>query len=108
MSIHEECGVFGVFSGRMADVANISYYGLYALTSINILALTIAVVMAVLVYFILVIKMGAVSEEELRSMPKGHLLVKVAKKMRLLKEEAEISFQKEISESSDDDYWLDD
>ena len=31
MSIHEECGVFGVFSGRMADVANISYYGLYAL-----------------------------------------------------------------------------
>ena len=31
MSIHDECGVFGVFSGRMADVANISYYGLYAL-----------------------------------------------------------------------------
>ena len=31
MSIHEECGVFGVFSGKMADVANISYYGLYAL-----------------------------------------------------------------------------
>lgn len=31
MSIHEECGVFGVFSDVPADVANITYYGLYAL-----------------------------------------------------------------------------
>lgn len=31
MSIHEECGVFGVFSPEVTDVAGISYYGLYAL-----------------------------------------------------------------------------
>ena len=31
MSIHEECGVFGVMSSAPADVARISYYGLYAL-----------------------------------------------------------------------------
>ena len=31
MSIHEECGVFGVFSKTPIDVANITYYGLYAL-----------------------------------------------------------------------------
>ena len=31
MSIHEECGVFGVISPKPVDVANISYYGLYAL-----------------------------------------------------------------------------
>ena len=31
MSIHEECGVFGVFSEKPADVAGIAYYGLYAL-----------------------------------------------------------------------------
>ena len=31
MSIHEECGVFGVISPNPADVASISYYGLYAL-----------------------------------------------------------------------------
>ena len=31
MSIHEECGVFGVFSPRVVDVASIVYYGLYAL-----------------------------------------------------------------------------
>ena len=26
MSIHEECGVFGVISPKPVDVANISYY----------------------------------------------------------------------------------
>lgn len=31
MAIHEECGVFGVYSKETADVAKISYYGLYAL-----------------------------------------------------------------------------
>lgn len=31
MSIHEECGVFGVISEKPTDVAAISYYGLYAL-----------------------------------------------------------------------------
>ena len=31
MSIHEECGVFGVFSDHPVDAAKLSYYGLYAL-----------------------------------------------------------------------------
>lgn len=31
MSIHEECGVFGVIAPQPVDVASISYYGLYAL-----------------------------------------------------------------------------
>lgn len=31
MSIHEECGVFGVYSDTPTDAANITYYGLYAL-----------------------------------------------------------------------------
>lgn len=31
MSLHEECGVFGVIAPQNADVANIAYYGLYAL-----------------------------------------------------------------------------
>lgn len=31
MSIHEECGVFGVMSPQAADVAGLCYYGLYAL-----------------------------------------------------------------------------
>lgn len=31
MSIHEECGVFGVMSTKRENVASIAYYGLYAL-----------------------------------------------------------------------------
>ena len=31
MSIHEECGVFGIFSPDRIDAANIAYFGLYAL-----------------------------------------------------------------------------
>lgn len=31
MGLHEECGVFGVIAPQSADVANIAYYGLYAL-----------------------------------------------------------------------------
>ena len=31
MAIHEECGVFGVFSAENTDVARLTYYGLYAL-----------------------------------------------------------------------------
>ena len=29
--LHEECGVFGVFSEACADVASLAYYGLFAL-----------------------------------------------------------------------------
>ena len=31
MSLHEECGIFGVIASEICDVASISYYGLYAL-----------------------------------------------------------------------------
>lgn len=31
MSIHEECGVFGVFAPNRTEVATLTYYGLYAL-----------------------------------------------------------------------------
>ena len=31
MSIHEECGVFGVYGTKAGDVAGLVYYGLFAL-----------------------------------------------------------------------------
>ena len=58
-------------SAIMGIVAFGVYQGLYLLTKINIVALGIAVCMAVPLYFVLVIRMGAVCETELRSMPKG-------------------------------------
>ena len=41
--------------------------------------------LAVLVYFVLIIMLRAVTQEELKSMPKGHLLIKMGRKMRLLR-----------------------
>ncbi len=61
------------------------YHGIYYLVPINLLALGVSVTVAMLVYFVLIIMIRAVTEEELRSMPKGHLLVKMGRKMRLLK-----------------------
>lgn len=96
----------------MGAVSFLVYQGLYLLTKINILALATAVVIAVIIYFVLVIKLGAVTEEELISMPKGRLLLKMAKKFRLIKEnsayvQAEDTEHVEISKE-DEDFWLDD
>ena len=72
-------------SAIMGAAAYGVYYGMYYLVPVNILALGIAVAVAVPVYFVLVIMLRAVTEEELKSMPKGYLLIKMGRKMRLLK-----------------------
>lgn len=73
--------VAAVFMGAVAFVA---YYGLYYLIKSNFIALMIAVVLAVLVYFVLVIKLKVITEEEMTNFPKGNLVKKVAKKLHLL------------------------
>lgn len=50
----------------------------------NLIALVVAVVIGVLLYFVLVIKLKAVKEADLNSLPKGRIFVKIAKKLRLL------------------------
>ncbi len=50
----------------------------------NILCLIPALLAAVIVYFMLVIKLGAVSKNELKNMPKGYLLVRAAEKLHLV------------------------
>jgi len=52
--------------------------------SINVVCLFIAILVAVVVYFVLVIKFSIITEEEMRAMPKGGLLVKIARKFKLL------------------------
>ena len=46
--------------------------------------LMISVVFAVIVYFVLELKLKGITEAELRKFPKGHLLVRMAKKSNLL------------------------
>lgn len=50
----------------------------------NLICLIPSMMVAVTVYFALVIKLGAVREKDLKSMPKGHLLLKIAKKLHLI------------------------
>ena len=60
------------------------YEGLLFLTKSMRLALIPAVGVAIPVYFVLLILLRGMDEQELRGLPKGYLLVKLAKKCRLL------------------------
>lgn len=60
------------------------YEGLYLLTESMRISVIPAVIIAVCVYFVMLIAMKGVTEEELLGMPKGYLLVRIAKKCRLL------------------------
>ncbi|MBQ7926762.1 MAG: polysaccharide biosynthesis protein [Lachnospiraceae bacterium] len=70
-----------VFMGGSAYVV---YEGLYLLTASMRISVIPAVIVAVAVYFVALIKLRGLTEEEMRKMPKGHMLVKLAKKCRLL------------------------
>ncbi len=110
-----------------------TYQGLYYLCKINIISLALAIAVGMSIYFILIIRWNAVSEEELRSMPKGYMLVSIAQKTGIMKKKdfrksksskkktqsrkSANSKQKtsknqnkkieELIDENDDDYWLD-
>ena len=46
------------------------YYGLYMLVPSNLVCLAAAIVVAVIVYFVVLIKIGGVTEKDLKVMPK--------------------------------------
>lgn len=71
-----------VFMGGFAWAV---YEGLLLLTKSPKIAVIPAIVLGAAVYFALLILFRGVTERELRGFPKGYLLVKVAKKCRLLK-----------------------
>lgn len=50
----------------------------------NIICLIPSLVIAVAVYFMLVIKLGALNKNELKAIPKGHILLKAAVKLHLI------------------------
>jgi len=75
-------GVASVFMGAFAWAV---YEGVYLLSSSNIISLIPAIALAVAVYFALLILFRGMTESELRAIPKGYLLVKAAKKCKLMK-----------------------
>lgn len=68
----------------MGVAAYYVYKVIYLLMPVNLVALLPAIFVAVIIYFTLVIKTGALSEEELAHIPKGYLIVRMAKKLHLL------------------------
>ena len=68
----------------MGVVAFGAYYGLYYLVKSNFVSLMVAVILAVMVYFVVVIKLKVITEEEILGLPKGAMLRKIAKKIHLL------------------------
>lgn len=94
----------------MGAVAFGVYQGIYYLCRINIISLLVAVAVGCAIYFIMVIRWNAVSEEEMRSMPKGYLLIHIAKKTGIMRSEKKAKKKKKNKKpmESQDDYWLDD
>lgn len=74
----------GLCTVFMAILALLSYRGLYFVLKSNAIALLFSIFVAMVVYFIMLIVFQAVTEEELMDMPKGALLVRVAKRFHLL------------------------
>ncbi len=70
----------GVYEGLSYLLKNI----MTSLYIMNLIALAIAVLIAIIIYFILIIKLKAVRESDLKGMPKGKTIVKAAKKLKLL------------------------
>ena len=69
----------------MGAVAFGVYHGLYLLLPVSRIVLLIAIGLGACVYFVMILFIGGVNEQELRAFPKGAMLVHVAKKMHLLK-----------------------
>jgi len=68
----------------MGTVAFVSYKGIYALLHSNSVSTLVAILAAVIIYFMLLILLRIVDEATLYSIPKGSILVKIAKRFHLL------------------------
>lgn len=68
----------------MGGAARGVYELMYLLTESMRISLIPAVLVGIIAYFVALLLLKAMSEEELRELPKGHVLVKVARKCRLL------------------------
>jgi len=75
----------GLASAFMGATAWAVYEALLLMTKSPRISVIPAILTGAAVYFVMLILMRGVTEPELRSFPKGHLLVKAAKKCRLIR-----------------------
>ena len=74
-----------ISSGIMGVVAYGGYALFHLVTKSNLISIIISIIVAVITYAVTLLLLKGLGEEELRRFPKGHLLVLIAKKFRLLK-----------------------
>lgn len=75
-----------VCSGVMAVITYFSYLGLFTITNSTLISLIIAIVFAVIIYFVLMIVTKTLNEKELYDLPMGGRIVRLAKTIGILKE----------------------
>lgn len=73
-----------VSSGLMGVLTYFTYKGLHLLCGSNLISVLIAILVAVISYFALLIFMKGVEEEELELIPKGRAIIRILKKLHLL------------------------
>jgi stage V sporulation protein B len=74
-----------VSAGIMGVFVYFIYKGFHILTGSNTLATLISLFLAIIIYFTLVIFLKGIEEEELRSLPKGDLIIGVLQRVNILK-----------------------
>lgn len=74
----------GIVSIVMGVVVFLLHKGIVLLTGLNGVGVIAGIGVGALIYFIGMVYLGGISEKDLRSMPKGRLLVRFARKLNLL------------------------
>lgn len=74
-----------IVSMIMGGVAFGTYHIVFEFVKSNVISLGLSIFVALFVYFAGIIKIGVITETELTIMPKGHLMITLAKKLRLMK-----------------------
>ncbi len=68
----------------MGVIVWLVHQGVYYVTGVYFISIMFAIVVGVVVYFVAIIKLGGITETELLGVPKGHVILRIAKKAHLL------------------------
>jgi len=71
-----------VAAAVMGALAYGVYHGLFLLIPSNLVCLIVAMIVAVAVYFVMLMVLGALNEEDLSAIPKGQILIRIMKKLK--------------------------
>lgn len=74
-----------ISSGIMGVIGWGSYQLTHLLVKSNFISLMVSILLAVLVYFVLMIKLKGIRKDEIARLPKGRILLKIFRKLRLMR-----------------------